>query len=175
MHEAHRRRTTDLRLSEDRFRLTSLYFSENDRHKLTYDPTQHEAKNYGQYKTVDDLESMADELSAARATVAQKLDEAEKSQTEMGKAMDKMKQSSKDMQTLSKQLDEVKIAVPDAFKTAGENYVTAVRGMSDKIEETFQSTVNSGYRNMYLFQVGANALGLLVLLFYREPRRKKEQ
>lgn len=126
-------------------------------------------------KTVDDLESMADELSAARATVAQKLSDAEESQKEMGEAMDKMKQSSKDMKKLSEQLSEVKIAVPDAFKTAGENYVASVRDMSDKIEDTFQGTVNSGYRNMYLFQVGANALGLLVLLFYREPRRKQEQ
>ena len=83
-------------------------------------------------KTVDDLKSMADELAAARATVAQKLFDTEKSQKEMGEAMDKMKQSSKDRKELSEQLNEVKIAVPDAFKAAGENYVAVVRDMSTK-------------------------------------------
>ena len=79
-----------------------------------------------------------------------------------------------EMKKLSQELSAVKEAIPDAFAQAGKNYAASVRAMSDEIEDTFQATVNTGYRNMYLFQVGVNTLGLLLLLLYQEPKRGKE-
>ena len=81
------------------------------------------------------------------------------------------------MQNLSKQLTAVKDAIPDAFAEAGDNYATAVKDMGPEIEDTYQATLNTGYRNMYLFLVGANALGLLLLMLYKEPKtlKKKEE
>ena len=82
---------------------------------------------------------------------------------------------SEKVKELARQMEELKAAVPDAVKTAGENYVAAVRADSDSIEEMFQSTVNTGYRNMYFFLAGANLLGLILLAFYKEDRKKNEQ
>ncbi|MBQ0037598.1 MAG: MFS transporter [Clostridiales bacterium] len=82
-----------------------------------------------------------------------------------------MGDSLQQMKELSGQLSEVKAALPDAFRKAGENYAAAVRDLTPEIEDMYQSTVNTGYRNMYLFQVAANVLGLLLLLLYREPKR----
>ena len=78
-----------------------------------------------------------------------------------------------EMKKLSQELTAVKDAIPGAFAQAGKNYADSVRAMSDQIEDTFQATVNTGYRNMYLFQVGVNVVGLLLLLLYREEKRDK--
>ena len=80
-----------------------------------------------------------------------------------------------DMKELSRELNEVKEAIPAAIDAAGENYAASVRSMSGEIEDMFQSTVNSGYSNMYIFLAASNALGLLLLAFYKEPSKKKEE
>lgn len=78
-----------------------------------------------------------------------------------------------ELKDISLKLSAVKEALPDAFKQAGENYADSVRNMSADIEHMYQSTVNDGYRNMYLFLVAVNVVGLLMLLFYREPKHNK--
>lgn len=90
-------------------------------------------------------------------------------------AMGGMGETVSKMQTLAEQLEAVKVAIPDAFAQAGDNYAAAVKDMSDTIEDTYQSTLNTGYRNMYLFLVGANALGLLLLMLYKEPKVAKKE
>ena len=79
-----------------------------------------------------------------------------------------------DMKELSGKLAAVKDAVPGAIAEAGENYASAVRDMSGDIEDMFQSTVNTGYSNMYIFQAVVAALGLVLLMFYKEPSKKKD-
>lgn len=86
-----------------------------------------------------------------------------------------MQQPMSDMQELSRQLSEVKDAIPAAIEAAGESYADSVREMAPEIEDMFQSTVNSGYSNMYIFQAVSNALGLLLLAFYKEPSKKEKQ
>ena len=79
-----------------------------------------------------------------------------------------------EMKELTSQLTAVKEALPDAFDEAGANYLKAVKDMAPEIEDEFQSTINTGYSNMYLFLVAANIVGLLLLMLYKEPRRGKE-
>lgn len=124
-------------------------------------------------KSTKDLSNMIGELEGARESVAAQLEEAKTSQKELGSAMKEMKGSIKEMKTLSKQMKELRKAVPDAMNQAGEDYAASVAAMSVEIEDVYQSTVNVGYRNMYLFLVGVNILGLLLLAFYREARRSK--
>jgi len=89
----------------------------------------------------------------------------------MGSGSDSMLQSINHMKELASQLEAVKEALPGALAAAGENYAQSVRNMSEDIEDVFQSTVNMGYRNMYLFLSAVNALGLLLLMLYREKKR----
>lgn len=79
-----------------------------------------------------------------------------------------------DMKELSGKLSAVKDAVPGVIAGAGDNYASAVRDMSGDIEDMFQSTVNTGYSNMYIFQAVVAALGLVLLMFYKEPSKKKD-
>ena len=87
-------------------------------------------------------------------------------------AMGSMNDTLNKMKTLSTQLSSVKEELPAAFEQAGKNYAESVKELSPQIETAYQETVNVGYRNMYLFQVGANALGLIILLFYKENSKK---
>ena len=77
-----------------------------------------------------------------------------------------------EMKELASKLTAVKEAIPTAFEQAGESYADAVRENSDAIEDYYQATVNTGYRNMYVFVAVVNAVGLLLLAFYREEKKK---
>ncbi|MDO4982172.1 MAG: MFS transporter [Eubacteriales bacterium] len=77
-----------------------------------------------------------------------------------------------EMKELASKLTAVKEAIPTAFEQAGESYADAVRENSDAIEDYYQATVNTGYRNMYVFVAAVNAVGLLLLAFYREQKKK---
>ena len=88
-------------------------------------------------------------------------------------AMGAMGDTVSKMQKLSEQLTAVKEAIPDAFAEAGDNYAKSVKDMSKQIEDTYQATLNTGYRNMYIFLASANLLGLLLLLLYKEPKLVK--
>ena len=77
-----------------------------------------------------------------------------------------------EMKELASKLTAVKEAIPTAFEQAGESYADAVRENSDAIEDYYQATVNTGYRNMYVFVAVVNAVGLLLLVFYREEKKK---
>ncbi|MCF0123354.1 MAG: MFS transporter [Ruminiclostridium sp.] len=132
----------------------------------------------GQLKTVrsvSDLSAMINKLESSKSTLTKELADAKASQKEMGDAMAEIRASMDEMETLSGQLITVKDAIPGAFDEAGTNYASAVEGLGPEIEDVFQATMNVGYRDMYLFQVGANALGLVLLLFYREPKRLREE
>ncbi len=122
-------------------------------------------------KTVDELSKLGDQLEAARNSLAGERDKAKKSQSEMGTAISGMQDSRTEMKELLRMLDELKAAIPGAVKGAGESYVNSIDELSPEIEDVFQSTVNVGYRNMYLFLVAVNVLGIFLLMFYSEPRR----
>lgn len=87
-------------------------------------------------------------------------------------AMGDMADSYNELLTLSDELQAVKDAIPSAFEEAKTNYCDSIKDMAPTIESTYQSTVNTGYKNMYLFQVGVNLFGLLILAFYKEPKKK---
>ena len=94
--------------------------------------------------------------------------------TEEMSAMGSMGAAVADMQTLSQQLSAVRDAVPEAFAEATDNYLASVKAMSDEIEDMYQATVNTGYRNMYIFVAVVNVLGLALLSLYKE-KKKGEQ
>ena len=131
-------------------------------------------KKLGAVKSVDDLAKLRAELENARNTVSRKLSDAKQSQSDMKSAMDEMRDTAEQLKGLLARLIELRDAVPDAVNAAGESYISGVEKLSPEIERVFQSTLNEGYRNMYLFLVAVNAVGLLLLMFYREPKRTEQ-
>ena len=128
-------------------------------------------KQLADIRTVDELSELGDRLEAAKNALEGERNKAKQSQTEMGSAISEMQASRSDMEELLRMLRELKEAIPEAVNEAGDSYVRSIDELSPDIEDVFQSTINVGYRNMYLFLVAANVLGLILLMFYNEPRR----
>ncbi|MDP4153695.1 MAG: hypothetical protein Q8865_09705, partial [Bacillota bacterium] len=71
------------------------------------------------------------------------------------------------MTDLSTKMTVLKDAVPGAFKTAKNDYIKTIENKGPEIEKAFQSTLNGGFRNVYLTAAIAAVIALLLLLFYR--------
>lgn len=90
--------------------------------------------------------------------------------TQMTAALDGMNAAKKDMETLVSEMQALSDAVPDAFETAKTDYLAQIDAKSGEIETVYQSTVNEGYRSIYLTVIVAAILAILVLLFYKSKR-----
>lgn len=72
------------------------------------------------------------------------------------------------METLTDQMTQMSAAVPDAFETAKDNYLTQIDSLRPAIETEYQRTLNLGFRQLYATVAIVSALGLLILLFYKK-------
>jgi len=121
-------------------------------------------------KSVDDLNAKIEELQKAISQLEGKIADSQKSQTDMGAAVTAMKMTITEMTDLSNKMTVLKDAVPGAFETAKQNYVTEIIKEGSRIESTFQSTLNGGFKNVYLTSAIAALLAVLVLLLYRKKK-----
>ena len=125
----------------------------------------------GKLKSVSDLNSKIDELQMAISALQSKIEETKKQQSGMEAAITAMKSSADEMTDLSSKMIVLKDAVPGAFETAKENYINAIQDESSQLESTFQSTLNGGFKNVYLVSAIAAILAVLVLLFYHRKAK----
>ena len=87
---------------------------------------------------------------------------------DMTAALEGMKAAETQMQDLVTMMTELKAAVPTAFDTYQADYLTAIDNNSDKIESVFQTTLNEGFKQIYMTVTIASALALVILLFYKK-------
>jgi len=88
----------------------------------------------------------------------------------MLKAMESMKQAKSEMEDTVTKMNAMKAAVPDAFNKASEDYLKEIDNMSEKIEGEFQSTLNDGFKQVYLTVSISSLIALIILAFYRRKR-----
>lgn len=89
----------------------------------------------------------------------------------MSSAVASMDKTMGEMKTMTKQMAEMQKAIPDAFETAKKDYLKEIDKNSDKIEKTFQDTLNKGFSNIYLLTTITSGVALVILAFYK----KKEE
>lgn len=121
-------------------------------------------------KSVDDLNAKITELQNAISVLEGKIADSKKSQADMRVAVTAMKANIAEMTDLSGKMTTLKDAVPGTFETAKENYVAEIKSEGPQIEKSFQSTLNGGYKNVYLTSAIAATLALFVLVFYRKKK-----
>lgn len=121
-------------------------------------------------KSVDDLNAKTTELQKAISELEAKIADSKKSQTDMSAAVTVMKTTTAEMTDLSSKMSALKDAIPTAFETAKENYVAEIIKEGQQIESTFQSTLNNGFKNVYLTSAIGAVLAVLVLLLYRKKK-----
>ena len=71
--------------------------------------------------------------------------------------------------TISK-LTKVKAAIPGTFERAEANYLAAIDENGRRIQEVYRSTLNDGFAGLALFVSVCAAIGLIVLIPYREKK-----
>ncbi|WP_117385840.1 MFS transporter [Acetivibrio cellulolyticus] len=123
-------------------------------------------------KSAKDVEKKIEELKTAIATLETKIADAQKSKVDMEKAVDSIKLAQKDMKDTISKMNTLKAAVPGAFETAKNDYLKAIDNISANIESEFQTTLNKGFKQVYLTVAIASIVALLILTLYT---KKKEE
>ena len=67
----------------------------------------------------------------------------------------------------------LKEAIPKAFETGKENYLTEIENNRDLIEIEFQTTLNKGFQEVYATVTITSLLALIVLMAYKEEKKIK--
>ena len=116
-------------------------------------------------KKLRSMESQKKELqSKLNNSISQKKD--------MEKSLDTMQQQKKSLQAVLAKTQEVKTEIPKAFDKSKLDYINSIENNRTKIENTLQSTLNSGFKQMYITVFCVNLLAFIILLFYKENKTR---
>lgn len=79
--------------------------------------------------------------------------------------------------TMVSQMTELKNTLPDAVNQGFQNYLGEVKAMGAQIQNVYQKTMETGFKQVYMTTAIASAFALAVLLFYKDKheRVKKEK
>ncbi len=87
--------------------------------------------------------------------------------------IDEMNNAKAQMTGTVEKMTALEEALPKAFDVAKLNYLTEIERKRNIIEAEFQITLNEGFRQLYSTVAIASLLALIVLMFYRENRKRK--
>lgn len=85
-----------------------------------------------------------------------------------------MKMAQSQMKDAQNKMTVLKGAIPGAFKTAKDNYLSEIDKSKGIIEGEFQKTLNGGFKQVYLTVAISSVIALIILLFYKRQRLQME-
>ncbi|GEM_PF-4227658 len=118
------------------------------------------------------VEAKRDEAVAQRAQMQSALEQMSAGKDELNSAIAQTEEQKSLMERAKELMQEIKDEIPDVFEQAKTNYLNAVDGESDAIEAVYQNTLNSGFKNMFICVTAFNVLGLILLAFYKDDKKK---
>jgi EmrB/QacA subfamily drug resistance transporter len=107
-------------------------------------------------KTLEDLDKKIEELKFAIQDLSVQADELTIAKAGITDTINKMA--------------ELKNAIPGAFDTAKNNYLSEIEQRKVPIESKFQETLNVGFKQVYLTVTIASILSFLILLIYKKNK-----
>ncbi len=134
-------------------------------------PEELKAKIDSTEKTIDILSAKKVQMDARAYAIEKNIRQTEAKRAGLLKAIDGMKKGLDEMDTTAFQMETLKEAIPGAFEKGKENYLQIIRERSERIESTYQSSLNKGFWQIYLTTSIFAALALLLLLAYRDNKR----
>jgi hypothetical protein len=126
-------------------------------------------------KITSGIDSGISGLSKGIESLDQKITELQKMPVGAGPGpavIEQMKASKDQMTETVRKMTTLKDAVPPSFKQAKLNYLSEIDNKSLEIEASFQTTLNQGFKQVYLTVFLASFIALILLLFYREDHKK---
>jgi hypothetical protein len=139
----------------------------------------------GMLKTRADLKAKINELTNVKNTLSDQIikmkkdnsklffniKDLETKKTQLEGAITALNTAELDIKDTIGKMTTLKNSVKMAFKEAEENYLSKIDALSPEIEGTFQTTLNIGFKQVYLTTAIAALIAMLVLIPY--TRKKK--
>lgn len=121
------------------------------------------------------LASKLEETKKQKRVLENKIEETKTKKQSMIDALSKMESQKTALQKTLNKAKELKTAVPVAFENSKKDYLNKLESKRSEIENVFQSTINTGFKQMYIAVFFINLLASLVLLFYKKPDYKNNE
>lgn len=90
-------------------------------------------------------------------------------------AIVKMKKGRAEAADTLHKMKVLRAAVPGAFEKSKEDYLKQIDSKSDELEDVYQSTINIGFRQIFLMTAIGSAVGILLLMLYRRKKPNKKE
>ena len=123
-------------------------------------------------KQVNTMKSKMDDMKSQMNTMKAQSNKMKSQLDSMESALTSMKETSTSMKSLKDKMVVLKNSIPGAFEEGEKSYLKEIDKRSDKIENTFQSVLNKGFKNVYLTTAVASIVGLFLLFFYNDKSKK---
>ena len=123
-------------------------------------------------KQVNTMKSKMDDMKSQMNTMKAQSNKMKSQLDSMKSALTSMKETSTSMKSLKEKMIVLKNSIPNAFEEGEKSYLKEIDKRSDKIENTFQSVLNKGFKNVYLTTGVSSILGLFLLFFYNDKSKK---
>ena len=123
-------------------------------------------------KQVNTMKSKMDDMKSQMNTMKAQSNKMKSQLDSMKSALTSMKETSTSMKSLKDKMVVLKNSIPGAFEEGEKSYLKEIDKRRDKIENTFQSVLNKGFKNVYLTTAVASILGLFLLFFYNDKSKK---
>ena len=123
-------------------------------------------------KQVNTMKSKMDDMKSQMNTMKVQSNKMKSQLDSMESALTSMKKTSTSMKSLKDKMVVLKNSIPGAFEEGEKSYLKEIDKRRDKIENTFQSVLNKGFKNVYLTTAVASILGLFLLFFYNDKSKK---
>ena len=123
-------------------------------------------------KQVNTMKSKMDDMKSQMNTMKVQSNKMKSQLDSMKSALTSMKETSTSMKSLKDKMVVLKNSIPGAFEEGEKSYLKEIDKRRDKIENTFQSVLNKGFKNVYLTTAVASILGLFLLFFYNDKSKK---
>ncbi len=137
-------------------------------------PTVTKDVNAGIDKGLDSINTALSQIDTSIATMQKTLDAMGPAagQSPMQQGFQAMKNTRDEMSTLRENLQAMKDGVPAALESAKQDYLTQIDERATRIEGMFQKTLNEGFRGLFALVAACSIVGLVLLPFYRDDKRK---
>lgn len=123
-------------------------------------------------KQVNTMKSKMDDMKSQMNTMKAQSNKMKSQLDSMESALTSMKETSTSMKSLEEKMVVLKNSIPGAFEEGEKSYLKEIDKRSDKFENTFQSVLNKGFKNVYLTTGVSSILGLFLLFFYNDKSKK---
>ncbi len=123
----------------------------------------------------NDLTKQRADLIQARTDLVGKLAEVTQSRADLTTARTEVSAARDDLIETVRKMTVLRDAVPGAFQQAQRDYLAQIDARGPQLEATFQSTLNGGFRDIYLTTGIVCVLAMGLLLLYPARRRDEER